>query len=231
VSSDFDEGSFPKARGWLLAFSSVLIALWFFDADLTSVSLLGTKIEFRRNTEHIWLIALAINFYLMLRFNQHQPNISYSSSAEYQRYYESFMLSSMLQLKHKSINGELLQLARANISPALANATIKSVIERSEFKRFTDPSEKRRYIIGLKEVIAVHAYGLVTGNEDGTSIKTVAYQIDRVCPYWLIRLCIWISKAKLCIRTSYATEHLLPYIWGGFSIIICLIRWITATVS
>lgn len=200
MSSDFDEGSFPKARGWLLAFSSLLIALWFFGADLTSLSVLGTKIEFTRNTEHVWLVALAINAYLLLRFYQHQPDISYSGSAEYKKYYESFMLNIVLWLNKRSIYKEVLERGKENIPSALEDGIIKCVIETSGLKRFTKPSEKRRHIRGMKEVVVIHARCLATDHEGNRSATTTTYQVDRVCPYWLICLCIWLSKVKLWIK-------------------------------
>ncbi|WP_153774530.1 hypothetical protein [Pseudomonas sp. MNR3A] len=225
MSSDFDEGSFPKARGWLLAFSSLLIALWFFGADLKALSVLGTQIEFRRNTEHIWFVAFAINAYLLLRFYQQQPDVSYSGLKEYKGYYVGYLRNIMLWLNRQSIKKEVLERGKGAIISALKCGVGKCVIETSECKRFTDPSEKRRYIRGMKDVLVIHAYCVITNEKDGGVATTGTYQIDRDCPYWLICLCVWLSLIKLCIKTSYATEHLLPYIWSGFAAVICLLRW------
>ena len=231
MSSDCDEGSFPKARGWLLAFSSLLIALWFFGADLKAVSVLGTQIEFRRNTEHIWFIAFAINAYLLLRFYQQQPEVSYSSLKEYKSYYAGYMRNIMLWLNRRSIEKEVLERGKGTILSVSTYGVSKCVIETSEYKRFTDSSEKRRYIRGMKDVLVTHAYCVVTHETDGGVATTATYQIDRDCPYWLICLCVWLSLIKLCIKTSYATEHLLPYIWSGFAAVICLLRWSAMIIS
>ncbi|MFK3680656.1 hypothetical protein [Pseudomonas sp. NPDC088890] len=225
MSSDFDEGSFPKARGWLLAFSSLLIALWFFGADLQAVSVLGTKIDFRRNTEHVWFIAFAINAYLLLRFYQQQPDISYSGVKEYKAYYGNYVRNIMLLLNRRSIEKEVLQRGKGSIPSALKHGVSKCVFETSEYKRFTNPSEKRRYIRGMKDVIVTHAYCVVSHEKDSGVVTTSTYQVDRDCPYWLICLCVWLSMVKLWTKTSYATEHLFPYIWSGFAAVVCLFRW------
>lgn len=230
MSSDFDEGSFPKARGWLLAFSTLLIALWFFGADLKSVSVLGTKIEFTRNTDHVWLIALAINAYLLLRFYQHQPDISYSGWKQYKKYYASFMMGFMLWLNERSIKNEVFKRSGVNKASGLGREIVKYEIETSELKRFTEPSEKRRHIRGMKEVVVVHGYCVEAQGAGERHSPTISYQVDRVCPYWLICLCVWLSRIQLWVRTSYATEHLLPYVWGAFAAVVCVIRWYAAII-
>lgn len=231
MSSDFDEGSFPKARGWLLAFSSSLIALWFFGADLTSVSVLGTKIEFTRNTEHVWLVALAINAYLLLRFYQHQPGLSYSGSTVFKNYYQGIMLGIMLWSNKRSIDKEVLERCRSETPSALEHGNIKCVIESWEFRRVIEPSEKRSLIRGMKEVVIIHAHCVATDKEgDGIQV-TRTHEVHRICPYWLVFICIWLSKFKLWTKTSYATEHLLPYIWSGFAAVVCLLRWFAIVAS
>lgn len=231
MSSDFDEGSFPKARGWLLAFSSLLIALWFFGAELKALSVLGTQIEFRRNTEHIWFVAFAINAYLLLRFYQQQPDVSYSGLKEYKSYYAGYIRSIMLWLNRRSIEKEVLERSKGAILSALKYEVSKCVIETSEYKRFTDPSEKRWYIRGMKDVLVTHAYCVVAHETDDGVSTTATYQVDRDCPYWLICLCVWLSIVKLWVKTSYATEHLLPYVWSGIAAVVCLRRWFAVLIS
>lgn len=225
MSSDFDEGSFPKARGWLLAFSSLVIALWFFGADLKAVSLLGTQIEFKRNTEHVWFIAFAINAYLLLRFYQQRPGVSYLGTKEYKGYYDNYMRDIMLWINRGSIESEVLERSKGGITAVSKHGVSKCVIETAECQRFTNPSEKRRYIRGMKDVLVVHAYCVVTHGQSDEVAATVTYQVDRDCPYWLICLCVWLSIVKLWIKTSYATEYLLPYAWSTFAAVVCLRCW------
>lgn len=231
MSSDFDEGSFPKARGWLLAFSSSLIALWFFGADLTSVSVLGTKMEFTRNTQHVWLVALAINAYLLLRFYQHQPAISYYEWAVYRKCYERLLLRITLLLNKRSIRKQVLERSGVYSSSDLAVYSVECVIESSEFQRYTNREEKRRYIKGMSESVVFHAHCLVSDKKENRTEATMESAVAFDFPYWLICMCVWLSKVKIWITTSYATEHLLPYIWSGFAAVVCLLRWHAAVVS
>ncbi|MEN5239073.1 hypothetical protein ABE459_16400 [Pseudomonas sp. TWI923] len=231
MSSDFDEGSFPKVRGWLLAFSSIIIALWFFGADLESVSMLGTKINFTKNTEHVWLIAFVINAYLLLRFYQHQPRISYADWGIYRNCYEGLMLKSTLLLNGGFIRDKVIEQSGAYSASDLQSKTVKCVIEAREFNRYTEASEKRRYIMGMREEAVFHARCLVSDKNGGDTETTREHAVLVRFPYWLTCVCTWLSKVKIWITTTYATEYLMPYIWSGFAAVVCLVRWHATVVS
>jgi len=73
MGSDFDEGSFKKARSFLMVFSTMLLALWYFNAEMGSLSVLGNSIKFTANTEDLWLILAVANCYFCCRYVQHLP--------------------------------------------------------------------------------------------------------------------------------------------------------------
>ena len=56
MGSDFDDGSFKKSRSFLLVFSSLILVLWYFKAEMASLSILGNTIKFTANTDNIWLV-------------------------------------------------------------------------------------------------------------------------------------------------------------------------------
>lgn len=84
-----------------------------FGADLKAVSLLGTQIEFKRNTEHVWFIAFAINAYLLLRFYQQRPGVSYLGTKEYKGYYDNYMRDIMLWINRALLRARCLSVVRA----------------------------------------------------------------------------------------------------------------------
>jgi hypothetical protein len=103
MDSGFDEGDFKKARGMLLSFSSILIGLWFFGADLRSVSVFGTTVAFTQNTEHVWLIAMALNGYFLLRFYQQSEAVPYATNSEYRVSFPRFLVSSTRIIHRKAL--------------------------------------------------------------------------------------------------------------------------------
>lgn len=70
---DTDTPDFNKARGFLIAFSVVVLLLWFFGADMTRFKLLGNEVDLRENILHVWGVIGISNFYLWLRFFQRIP--------------------------------------------------------------------------------------------------------------------------------------------------------------
>lgn len=227
MSSDFDEGSFPKVRGWLLVFSSSIILLWFFGADLTSVSLLGTSVNFTRNTEYVWIVALIINLYLGLRFFQYRPDVAYAALPAYKSCYSALMLKFARWVPKQRIAEKVLDQSSVYSSSDVIKRLVKCIVESVEVKTYNQPSEDRRYSRGVRRVFAYSAYCLVR-NDDGKTESTLTRQVAINCPYLLIFICVWLSRLKIWITTSYATEYILPYIWTAFAAVVCLVRWYEA---
>lgn len=73
MGSDFDEGSFKKARSFLMVFSTMLLVLWYFEAEMSTLSLLGNSIKFTANTHNLWLVLALANLYFFCRYIQHLP--------------------------------------------------------------------------------------------------------------------------------------------------------------
>ncbi len=70
-----DEGDFKKARGFLLTYSALVLALWYFGADLTQFKLMGNEIKLHQRTESVWLVLAGINVYFWFRFYQRIPSL------------------------------------------------------------------------------------------------------------------------------------------------------------
>lgn len=68
-----DEGDFKKARGFLLTYSALVLALWYFGADLTQFKLMGNEIKLHQRIESVWLVLAGLNVYFWFRFYQHIP--------------------------------------------------------------------------------------------------------------------------------------------------------------
>jgi hypothetical protein len=73
MESNFDEGNFVKARSFLMVFSTMLLVLWYFEAEMSTLSLLGNSIKFTANTHNLWLVLAVANIYFFCRYIQHLP--------------------------------------------------------------------------------------------------------------------------------------------------------------
>ena len=229
MNSGFDEGDFKKARGMLLSFASTLIALWFFGADLKSLSILGTKIAFTQNTQHVWLVALAVNCYFLLRFYQHSPDVPYSGNKTYQNYFEVFLLRNMRRLNKEKIKEHFFK--NLETLGAQKSDNYKHEIVRGSISTITNPKDRRRFSRGVARIAKFHVRGEYR-NPDATELKiSPASEFDYVCPYWLVVLATYRAKIAANVKTSHGTEYLLPYLWSGWAGVICMSRWVTVNIS
>ncbi|WP_052512452.1 hypothetical protein [Pseudomonas fluorescens] len=225
MNPGFDEGDFKKARGMLLSFSSILIAIWFFGADFKSMSVLGTKIAFTQNTQHIWLVALAINSYFLLRFYQHSPGTSYSDNKTYKNTFESFLIKSTRRLKKGEMKEDFFR--NLNKLGGQGSENYKLDIVRESLSIVNNPNEQRKFIRGIAWVAKFHIRGDYR-NSDATEIKlTPATEFSYPCSYWLIVLAIYRAKVLANIKTSLGTEYTMPYLWSGWATAICISQWLT----
>jgi hypothetical protein len=69
-----DEGDFKKARGFLLTYSCLVVALWFFKAELTQFNLMGVSLTLAHHKESIWMVLAILNAYFWFRFYQRLPS-------------------------------------------------------------------------------------------------------------------------------------------------------------
>ncbi|NMX69898.1 hypothetical protein HBO15_21325 [Pseudomonas sp. WS 5111] len=76
------DSDFKKARAFLLAYSTLILLLWYFSVDLRAFSFLGVPIGIRDNINNVHLVAAIGNAYFLLRFFQKAPKGSFKLNDE-----------------------------------------------------------------------------------------------------------------------------------------------------
>lgn len=76
------DSDFKKARAFLLAYSTLILLLWYFSVDLRAFSFLGVPIGIRNNIKNVHLVAAIGNSYFLLRFFQKTPKGSFKLNDE-----------------------------------------------------------------------------------------------------------------------------------------------------
>lgn len=79
------DSDFKKARAFLIAYSTLILLLWYFSAELSAISVFGNTIKFKENTNNAWLIASFVNLYFLLRFIQRSPVGSFAPDDDLRR--------------------------------------------------------------------------------------------------------------------------------------------------
>lgn len=70
---DIDPTDFNKARGFLIGYSGIVLALWFFGAKLEKFQLMGTEIQLGANVGKAWFVLCLVNAYLWWRYYMRLP--------------------------------------------------------------------------------------------------------------------------------------------------------------
>lgn len=226
MNSSFDEGDFRKARGMLLSFSSLLIALWFFGADLKTVSVLGTKVAFTQNLQHVWLVALVADAYLMLRFYQHSPGVKYADNTVYRHSFESCLIFIMRHIKADAVRKALA--GRMESQGAQVSENVRPDITKVRHRTVVNSTEKRRLSRGVGQIVTFHVRCSYCDEVSPELRLSPEIEIGCSCPYWVVCIATYYARIPANLKTSHGTEYALPYLWAGIALAICLMKWLKA---
>lgn len=118
--SDIDESSFPKARSLLLAYSGVVLALWFFGAKLEQFQLMGTAIQLNERVDQAWLILALLNLYLLVRYCQRLPEFALNFDHAMNELYDKRLRWAAVRLNQSAMKESMAAMHAA--SPGSADA-------------------------------------------------------------------------------------------------------------
>lgn len=110
IVGETDTPDFNKARGYLIGFSTVVLLLWYFGADLSTFKLLGNEIRLKENVQNVWMVLAGINAYLWLRLYQRTPEGSFRFDLTMHDLYEKTLIRVVRRLGKKQMRNHVLEL-------------------------------------------------------------------------------------------------------------------------
>ncbi|MFJ2334456.1 hypothetical protein [Pseudomonas helleri] len=87
------ESDFKKARAFLLAYSTLILIVWYFSVDLKGFGYLGVAMDIQDNLEDVHLVTAIGNFYFLLRFFQKAPKGSFKLNSDMVSVFEEALKS------------------------------------------------------------------------------------------------------------------------------------------
>lgn len=223
MNSDFDEGSFPKARGWLLGFSSLLLGLAFFGANFEAISVLGTKINFTKNNQHVWLVASLALTYFIVRLYQLRPTEPTEHDKRLSTYNNDVLTFIIKLTRRKSIfdhvAGEYIK------NPEKIKSVRKIIIIQSNIEMVTAPQPHRRWKQNFLHHLSYEAVAFAKF-PDGSSAYSQNIRASETATTNQVRLSGVVARIMLWIRTSAFTEYVFPYCWGCAALLASLNEWL-----
>ncbi|MBF8640120.1 hypothetical protein [Pseudomonas luteola] len=222
MGPDFDEGSLKKARSFLLVFSSLLLALWYFKADLNTVSILGNSIKLTRNTENFWAVLALINCYFFFRFIQHLPSDWSTQGERVDRFFKDSLIRTSKYIYKKDNYKSAYEKLQADPDHAHVkdfHLKVDGDYFRPEYNSETGTIEdnNKRYEL---------LFNLFVQYEGAGGLHSISGWSNRVKPSkFIILYSNIVAFIKGIFLSPWFTENVFPMLWALFSIAVSVFNW------
>lgn len=228
-----DGGDFKKARGFLLTYSAVVLALWFFGANLTAFKLMGTEIRLEHRTNSVWLVLACLNTYFWFRFVQHIPSGGFRFDEAMNQLYDDALEKAAIWRKHFELRKRIETVRTENHAP---NEKTKFTQGNANLTCYDRLKEDRRE--NPEGEITLHNYS----REQRTEMRVSAYYEFTIDGKWVkygnhahlaaytpSKLFTWTVKAYVTLKgaliTPWFTNHIAPLLLGALSTSVALWSW------
>lgn len=230
-----DTPDFNKARGYLIGFSTVVLLLWYFGADLSAFKLLGNEIKLKENVKNVWLVLAGINVYLWLRLYQRTPAGSFRFDLPMHDLYEKTLIKVVRRLSKLKIyahvldgitNGPaavtgavvILRVASTGKMAYHFNASVKEKGADHKLSMIRDfPHDHRNRVMYTCTV----SYRV--GSSDHTRSGGRPFVI--LPPLWVTKLVKWYVFVRGAFVSPWFFDHVTPFVLGVASICVALFSW------
>lgn len=232
-SSVDDGGDFNKARGFLLTFSGVLMALWFFGANLTTFKLMGTEIHLEHRTNSVWLVLGCLNTYFWFRFLQHVPTGGFRFDEGMNHLYDQALIKAAICRKHFELKKSVKHIRTQKHAQGEKTKFYRGYAYLTCYERLkTDQREQP------ESEIELHDYSRDKRTEMNVSANYKFTKAGewvqfgnnvRLDPYVPSRLFTWTVKTYVLLKgafvTPWFTDRIAPLLVGLVSTSVALHNW------
>jgi hypothetical protein len=234
VDSTLDDGGdFKKARGFLLTYSAVILALWFFGANLTAFKLMGTEIRLEHRTNSVWLVLACLNIYFWFRFIQHIPRGGFRFDDGMNQIYDDSLQKAAAWRKHFELRKRVKAVHTEKHAPHEKTKFTRGSAYLTCYERLRE--DRRDQPEGE---ITLHDYS----RENRTEMRVSAYyhytmngewrtfgDHVHIANYTPSKPFSWTIKAYALLKGAFIapwfTDHIAPLLVGIFSTSVAFWNW------
>lgn len=227
-----DEGDFKKARGFLLTYSALVLALWYFGADLTQFKLMGNEVHLHQRTNSVWLVLAGLNIYFWFRFYQRLPVDGLYFDSEMYRLYDAALQRLAMRLGREKLRQGIVEHVGSRVlSPAdiELKACSSKIDERptraSRPVAIAKGPVKSRFSMSKYQVkvrlIADYRFRIDGHWTDSNVNHQSIYALGAYRTWPLKALII----AKGALTRPWFTDHVMPLVLGGVSTAFAMWKW------
>lgn len=227
-----DTPDFNKARGYLLGFSTVVLLLWYFGADLSAFKLLGNEIKLKENVKNVWLVLAGINFYLWLRLYQRTPAGSFRFDLPMHDLYEKTLIHVMRYVERKNLRHHALRLVNDAASVSGGECTLQKFKATGKMTCYGIAPRKN-----MEKLEQIRSFDSLDRNEvrfaffvDYTTANSHhSMHSPKGCTVSPSRLVTNLVKWYVFVRGALVSpwffDHVTPFVLGGVSTCVALLSW------
>lgn len=229
-----DTPDFNKARGYLIGFSTVVLLLWYFGADLSTFKLLGNEIRLKENVQNVWMVLAGINAYLWLRLYQRTPAGSFSFDLPMHDLYEKTLVAVVRRLGKKKMRSHILEQIKS--TPGTVDGEFKLMSFKPKGKMTHHERNPPKGKESPDKLAMVRGLDSTTRNEirysfyihytvGGSEHHQCGGQAFTTTPSRSIaRLVKWYVFVRGAIVSPWFFDHVTPFVLGGMSISVALLN-------
>ncbi|WP_219273314.1 hypothetical protein [Pseudomonas sp. Xaverov 83] len=224
-----DEGDFKKARGFLLTYSALVLALWYFGADLTEFKLMGNDIKLHQRTESVWLVLAALNAYFWFRFVQHIPSGSFRFDRPMNHLYDRALITAAIWTKHFELKRcvERVRVPNEEVKFNRGYAELTCYDRLKQDRREQPESEIQLHDYSRAKRTEIKVSGHYRYTDGGAWVRSGHYvRLEAYVPSapvtWTVKV---YSTIKGAFVTPWFTDHIAPLVFGLISTGFALWKW------
>ena len=230
-----DSPDFNKARGYLVGFSTVVLLLWYFGADLSAFKLLGNEIKLRENVQNVWMVLAGVNAYLWLRLYQRTPEGSFRFDLAMHDLYEKTLIEVVKRVENKNMRSWFMEQFRTRSDVVDGDINLISFKPDGEMNhqrnRPSADEDSKDKLTRLRNLDAAarneihytfntHYTFRGAERQDRNSHSFIATPSKTIAG--LVKGYVFMRGA---IISPWFFDHVTPFILGGMSICVALFNW------
>lgn len=227
-----DESDFKKARGFLLTYSALVLALCYFGADLTQFKLMGNEVQLHQRTHSAWLVLAAVNIYFWFRCYQRVPRFGLYFDDSMNDLYDKALVWVAVRFKRRALYKQTQAHCAENYNPPAVGTihfhggevTARESLEQDKRHNGDEASLLHEISRSARTKMILHTGYSIANDGDARSLPGYSHLVYEPSAFltWPVKA---FAIARGAFVTPWFTDHIAPLVLGAISTTFALWKW------
>jgi hypothetical protein len=228
-----DDTDFNKARGFLLTYSGIILALWFFGAKLTDFKLMGTEIHLEHRTNSVWMVLACLNVYFWFRCYQRLPDGGFYFDKPMNDLYDKAIgRLTIPYVRRQSVQAMHKEFAKVNdgnqqavLNSVRARILCHDWLDQAEMQNNEEVPELHQVSRIYRTTLRIEVHYRYTQKGEWVQFGHTAFIDEYVPPAPLTWFAKLLTLLKGAFVTPWFTDHIAPLLLGFASTSVSFCMW------